>query len=92
MVQRSGIGMGTRLNRCSDVGEPVQNCAGMSQEVHNNLLAVNFYTLKNKTLSRYITFYRSMLSSPSKEVAVVAGIVGKNASTTKGLNLLKPRH
>ena len=57
----------------------------------NNLLAVNFQPLRNQALSRYITFYRSLLSSPSKEVAVVARIVGRNAGTTTGLNLLNLR-
>jgi hypothetical protein len=57
----------------------------------NNLLAVKFQPLRNQALSRYITFYRYLLSSPSKEVAVVARIIGKNASTTTGLNLLNLR-
>ena len=57
----------------------------------NNLLAVKLQPLRNQALSRYITFYRSLLSSPSKEVAVVARIVGRNSRTTTGLNLLNLR-
>ena len=54
----------------------------------DSLLAANFRPLRNQALTRYIKFYRSLLSSPCKEVAVVSRIVGRNASTTTGLNLL----
>ena len=54
----------------------------------DNLLACNFPSIRKQILSRYVKFYRSLLSSPSKEVAVLARIVGGNASTTTGLNIL----
>ena len=92
-VQCSGTCMVTRRNRCW------RTCAKLCWDVPrgthtylvNNYLAVKFQPLSNQALSRYITFYRSLLSSPSKEVAVVARIVGRNASTTTGLNLLNLR-
>ena len=33
-------------------------------------------------------FYQSLVSSPSREVSVVARIVGRDASSNTGLNLL----
>ena len=61
---------------------------GTHTYIVNNLLAANFKPLRNQALSRYVSFYRSLLASPCKEVAVVARMVGRNASTTTGLNLL----
>ena len=52
------------------------------------LLAVNFKPLRQQALTRYVGFYSSLLSSPCKEVAVVSRIVGRNANTTTGRNLL----
>ena len=48
----------------------------------------NFKPLRQQALTRYVGFYSSLLSSPCKEVAVVSRIVGRNASTTTGRNLL----
>ena len=80
MVQCYGTCMGTKL--CWDVPR------GTHTYIVNNLLAANLKRLRNQALSRYVSFYRSLLASPCKEVAVVARMVGRNASTTTGLNLL----
>jgi hypothetical protein len=39
-------------------------------------------------LSRYPKFFRSLLDNPIHEVAVLARLVGKDAITTTGKNLL----
>ena len=52
------------------------------------MLADTFMPLRNQAMTRYIKFYRSLLSSPYKEVAVVSRIVRRNAASTTGLNLL----
>ena len=48
-------------------------------------------TVRQQILSRYPKFFRSLLDSPSHEVAVVARLVGNNARTTTGKNLLNLR-
>ena len=52
------------------------------------LLSCGFSSIRQQVLTRYVNFFRSLVSSPSKEVAVIAKIVGKNASTVTGNNLL----
>ena len=54
----------------------------------NHLLACGFPSIRQQVLTRYVKFFRSLLSSPSKEVAVVSRIVGSDASTNTGKNLL----
>ena len=54
----------------------------------DHILSCGFPSIRQQVLSRYIKFYRSLLTSPSKEVAVIARIVGKDASTNTGSNLL----
>ena len=54
----------------------------------DHILSCGFPSIRQQVLSRYIKFYRSLLTSPSKEVAVIARIVGKDASTNTGCNLL----
>ena len=70
----------------------VKMCWDVPRSTHtyfvNNLLADNFMPLRNQAMTRYIKFYRSLLSSPCKEVAVVSRIVGRNAGSNTGLNLL----
>ena len=44
--------------------------------------------MEKRTAICEILSYRSLLKSPSKEVAVVAKIVGANATTNTGSNLL----
>ena len=54
----------------------------------NNLLATSCIPLRGQAMTRYVKFYRTLFSSPCKEVAVVSRMVGRDASTTTGLNLL----
>ena len=57
----------------------------------DNLLSCGFPSIRQQILTRYVKFYRTLLKSPSKEVAVVAKIVAANANTTTGSNLLNIR-
>ena len=57
----------------------------------DNLLSCGFPSFQKQILTRYVKFYRSLLSSPSKEVAVLARIVGQDASSTTGNNILNIR-
>ena len=57
----------------------------------DGLLGCGFPTSRQQILSRYVKFYRSLLNSPSHEVAVVARLVGKDAKSVTGKNLLNIR-
>ena len=57
----------------------------------DNLLSCGFPSFRKPILTRYVKFYRSLLSSPSREVAVLARIVGQDASSTTGNNILNIR-
>ena len=57
----------------------------------DNLLSCGFPSIRQQILTRYVKFYRTLLKSPSKEVAVVAKIIGDNANTKTGSNLLSIR-
>ena len=50
-------------------------------------LAVNQTSLRNQILSRYPGFYRKLLTSPSKEVRVLAKIVAADPRSTTCRNL-----
>ena len=52
------------------------------------MLSSGIPSIRQQVLIRYIKLHRSLLSSPSKEVAVVARIVGSDASTNTGSNIL----
>ena len=54
----------------------------------DNLLSCGLPSIRQQVLSRYVKFYHTLVSSPSKEVALVARIVGKDASTNTGHNLV----
>jgi hypothetical protein len=54
----------------------------------NDLLGCSFPSSRQQILSRYFKFYRPLLNSPSHEVAVVARLVGKDAKSVTGKNLL----
>ena len=45
-------------------------------------------SIRIQILGRYMKFYQSLLTSRSKEVAVVSRLVGRDAQTVTGLNLL----
>ena len=76
-------------------GTCVKLCWDVPRSTHtyfvDNLLAKDFKSIRQQALARYVGFYQSLLKSPSKEVAVVSRIVGKDATTTTGNNLLSLR-
>ena len=57
----------------------------------DNLLSCDHPSIRSQVLGRYVKFVRSLLSSPSKEVAVVAREAGMDASSRIGLNILNIR-
>ena len=67
-------------------------CWNLPRSTHvyfvDNLLSCGFPSIQQQVLTRYVSFFRSLSNSPSKEVAVIAKIVGLNASTITGSNLL----
>ena len=73
----------------------VKLCWDLPRSTHTyfieHLLAKDFKTIRQQILARYVGFYRSLLSSPSKEVAVISRIVGLDARTNTGSNLLNMR-
>ena len=54
----------------------------------DNLLGVQFYTVKQLLLGRYVNFFRSLLKSLSQEVRIVAKMVSRSARSTTGRNLM----
>ena len=50
-------------------------------------LASDLTSLRNQIISRYPKFYRKLLSSPSKEIRVLANIAGNDIRSTTCLNL-----
>ena len=54
----------------------------------DNLLSVQFYTVKQQLLSRFVNFVEKLLGSTSPEVCMVANMVARNARSTTGRNLL----
>ena len=70
----------------------VKLCWDVPRSTHtflvNNFLAATCTPLRGQAMARYVKFYATLLSSPCKEVAVVSRMVGGDASTTTGLNLL----
>ena len=55
----------------------------------DNLLTAQFYTVKQQLRSRYVTFVRTLLSSISPEVCIVANMVARCARATTGNNLIR---
>lgn len=70
----------------------VKLCWDLPRSTHtyfvDSFLSHGLPSIRQQILARYPKFYSSLLTSPSKEVAVMARIVGCNASTTTGSNLL----
>ena len=52
-----------------------------------NLLSAEFLSLRQKLLPQYVGFFKSLLTSASTEVQLVANIVARNAATCTGRNL-----
>ena len=69
----------------------VKLCWNVPRSTHtyfiDNLLATEFRTMRQQVMSRYAGFYQSLLNSPSREVATVSRMVGRNVSTNTGSNL-----
>ena len=57
----------------------------------DNLLSCDYSSTRSQVLGRYVKFVRSLLSSPSKEVAVVARVAGMDARSNMGANILNIR-
>ena len=55
----------------------------------SNLLSSGFSSIRTNILVRYVNFFRSLLKSRSKEVALVASVASRDRSSTTGINLLK---
>jgi hypothetical protein len=59
----------------------VKLCWDVPRSTHTyflGLLAKDFRTIRQQILDRYVGFYRSLLNSPCKEVAVISIILGLN--------------
>ena len=54
-------------------------------------LSCDIPSVRTQILGRYMKFFGSLLMSSSKEVAVISRIVGRDARTVTGLNLLNIR-
>ena len=54
----------------------------------DNLLAAEFFTVKQDLIGRYVNFFSGLLKSLSPEVRIVASMVGRSARSTTGRNLL----
>ena len=57
----------------------------------DNMLSCGFPSVRSQVLSRYVKFFHTLLSSPSKEVAVIARLVGGDAGSNTGRNMLNIR-
>ena len=55
----------------------------------DNLLAAQFYTVKQQLLSRFVNFVKKLMRSTSPEVSVVANMVARCARSTTGGNLMQ---
>ena len=53
----------------------------------DNVLSCGLPLIRSQVLHRYASFARSLLASPSKEVAIVARISAMDASSNTGLNI-----
>ena len=51
-------------------------------------LAIDFMSLWKQVLGRYPAFFQKLLSSPSKEVRLLANIVSRDPRSTTSKNLL----
>ena len=55
----------------------------------SNLLSSGHSSVRTNILVRFVNFYRSLLKSRSREVALVASLAGRDKSSTTGINLAK---
>ena len=54
----------------------------------DNLLAVNHNSIEKQLLSRYVNFFKNLLKSKSREVAILANMVSRDVRSVTGKNLL----
>ena len=54
----------------------------------DNLLAAQFYTVKQQLVGRYVNFAQKLLNSSSPELCIVANMVARCARSTMGKNML----
>ena len=52
-----------------------------------NLLGIGFNSLRINVLSQYVNFFQGLLVHNSREVALVANLVGRDLNSTTGRNL-----
>ena len=52
------------------------------------IFVLYFLTVKQQLVGRYVGFFRALLKSKSPEVQIVASMVGRNARSTTGSNLI----
>ena len=55
----------------------------------DNLLAAQFYTVKQQLLSRFVNFVKKLMRGTCPGVSVVANMVARCARSTTGRNLFK---
>ena len=53
-----------------------------------NLLAATFCSFAMSIKSKYVKFFQNLLTSKSKEVRLLSELVGRDASSTTGRNLI----
>ena len=72
-------------NRC------VKLCWSVPESTHTmfveNLLGEGFTSLRVNVMSRYVKFFQSLLGHQSKEISLIANIVGRDMGSTTGKNL-----
>ena len=54
-----------------------------------DVLAKDFFTVKQQLVGRFVDFFQKLLKSPSSEIRVVANMAGRCAQSTTGGNLHK---
>jgi hypothetical protein len=54
----------------------------------DNLLAAEFFTVKQQLIGRYVNFFNGLLKSLSPEVKIVASMVARCARSTTGKNMM----
>ena len=58
----------------------------LSNIVDNNL-SCGYHSIRSQIISRYVKFFQTLLSFPSKEVAVIARVAGGDAGSNTGRNI-----
>ena len=65
-------------------------CSVLSiSSLYLDVMAKDFLTVKQQLVGRFTNFFRSLLKSNSKEICVVANMVGRCSQSTTGGNLAR---